>query len=128
MSNHLNHHNSPGADPSPINSVLGVLRTAQLPGIDPSPIRTHLFEWSHLALGWYESLLWGFVFVAVMVVSKGTVGVLNGTQIKLFRVQETVLEGPSLLAPRGAVDAIGSTLVERLGGVGRGRSGGWEKP
>jgi hypothetical protein len=52
-----------------------------------------------------------------MVVSKGTMGVWNGTAIKLFRVQETVAEGPSLLAPRGAVDAVGSNLVQRIGSL-----------
>ncbi|KAL9123947.1 MAG: hypothetical protein Q9217_006675, partial [Psora testacea] len=49
------------------------------PTIDPSPPRIHLFEWTPLSLGWYESLLWGFIFAAEMVVQKGTVGVWNGT-------------------------------------------------
>lgn len=53
--------------------------------------------------------------------TKGTVGVWNGTAVKLFRVQETAPEGPSLLAPRGGVDAIGTNLIERLGNVGLGR-------
>lgn len=53
--------------------------------------------------------------------TKGTVGVWNGTAVKLFRVQETAPEGPSLLAPRGGVDAIGTNLIERLGSVGLGR-------
>ena len=52
----------------------------------------------------------------------------NGTAVKLFRVQETAREGPSLLAPRGGVDAIGSSLIGRLGdvaiaAVGRGAAG-----
>lgn len=44
-------------------------------------------------------------------------GVWNGTAVKLFKVQETAPEGPSLLAPRGGVDAIGTNLIERLGNV-----------
>ena len=82
-----------------------------------------MFEWSPLALGWYESLLWGFIYVSERNVSKGagTVGVWNGTAVRLFRVQETAPEGPSLLAPRGGVDAIGSNLMERLGNVTLGR-------
>lgn len=118
--NTLARANTPGADPNTTNAVLNLIRSAPVPQqIETSAIRTHLFEWSHLALGWYESLLWGFIFVSEMDVSKGTVGVWNGTTIKLFKVQETKSEGVSLLAPRGAVDALGTTLVERLGSVGR---------
>ncbi|OAL73653.1 hypothetical protein A7D00_1681 [Trichophyton violaceum] len=90
---------------------------------EPSPIRVHMFEWSPLSLGWYESLLWGFVFASEMVVGSaanatpGTVGVWNGTAIKLFRVQETAAQGPTLLAPKGAVDAVGSSLVQRIGSL-----------
>ena len=47
----------------------------------------------------------------------GTVGVWNGTGIKLFRVQEGTAQGPTLLAPRGAVDAVGSNLVQRIGNL-----------
>lgn len=97
---------------------------------EPSPIRVHLFEWSPLSLGWYESLLWGFIFASEMVVTSasgsgpGTVGVWNGTQIKLFKVQETAAQGPTLLAPKGAVDAVGSNLVQRIGNLNlRGRNG-----
>lgn len=49
-----------------------------------------------------------------MVVSKGTVGVWNGTMIKLFRVQEMAPQGPTLLKPMGAVDAVGSSLMNRV--------------
>lgn len=112
----------------------------------PSPIRTQLFEWSPLSLGWYECLLWSFIFAAEMAVESSTptfipgvnvgsalagtggggggsvssVGVWNGTQIRLFRVQEGVREGPTLMKPRGAVDAVGSRIVAGLGGL-RGR-------
>ncbi|KAI9847904.1 MAG: hypothetical protein M1837_001421 [Sclerophora amabilis] len=104
----------PGRDSA---SVLQIIRKAHIPGIDPSPIRVHLFEWSPLSLGWYESLLWGLIFTNEMYVAKGTVGVWNGTKIKLFKVQESAAEGPTLLAPRGAVDAVGSNLVHRIGSL-----------
>ncbi|PGH12972.1 hypothetical protein AJ79_03945 [Helicocarpus griseus UAMH5409] len=100
---------------------------------EPSPVRVHLFEWSPLSLGWYESLLWGFIFASEMVVGSasgstpGTVGVWNGTAIKLFKVQETAAQGPTLLAPKGAVDAVGSNLVQRIGNLnlrGRGSNSG----
>ncbi|OCK84449.1 hypothetical protein K432DRAFT_320306 [Lepidopterella palustris CBS 459.81] len=98
-------------------AALTAIRQALIRGIDPSPIRVHLFEWSPLSLGWYESLLWSFIFSGEMLVSKGTAGVWNGTSIRLFKVQETAAHTPSLLAPRGAVDAVGSNLVQRIGNL-----------
>lgn len=53
-----------------------------------------------------------------MVVQKGTVGVWNGTNIRLFRVEQTAATGPSLMKPMGAVDAVGSNLVQRIGRMG----------
>ncbi|KAL3258720.1 hypothetical protein ABHI18_005800, partial [Aspergillus niger] len=95
---------------------------------EPSPVRVHSFEWSALSMGWYESLLWGFIFSSEMVVgtasgaTPGTVGVWNGTSIKLFKVQEAAAQGPTLLAPKGAVDAVGSNLVQRIGNLSFRRS------
>ncbi|KAL6706186.1 hypothetical protein ACN47E_005921 [Coniothyrium glycines] len=98
-------------------AALTTIRETEIHGIEPSPIRVHLFEWSPLSLGWYESLLWGFVFAAEMLVAKGTAGVWNNTSIRLFKVQEGAAQTPSLLAPRGAVDAVGSNLVQRIGSL-----------
>ncbi|KAF2626282.1 hypothetical protein BU25DRAFT_459427 [Macroventuria anomochaeta] len=98
-------------------TALSTIQSTSVAGIDPSPIRVHLFEWSTLSLGWYESLLWGFVFASEMVVAKGTAGVWNNTSIRLFRVQQSESQTPSLLAPRGAVDAVGSNLVQRIGSL-----------
>ena len=52
-----------------------------------------------------------------MVVQKGTVGVWNGTNIRLFRVETQAHRGPSLMKPMGAVDAVGSNLVQRIGNL-----------
>ncbi|KAL8665760.1 MAG: hypothetical protein Q9168_007638, partial [Polycauliona sp. 1 TL-2023] len=82
--------------------------------IDPSPPRVHLFSWTPMSLGWYESLLWGFIFTSEMMVQKGTVGVWNGSNIRLFRVEQVAASGPSLMKPMGAVDAVGSNLVSRM--------------
>lgn len=54
-----------------------------------------------------------------MVVQKGTVGVWNGTGVRLFRVEKEAARGPSLMQPMGAVDAVGSNLVMRIGGLNR---------
>ena len=70
-----------------------------------------------MSLGWYESLLWSFIFTTEMVVQKGTVGVWNGTGIRLFKVEKEASKGPSLMKPMGAVDAVGSNLVSRIGSL-----------
>jgi hypothetical protein len=106
-----------GTSTEDVTSALAAIRRAQVGSIETSAIRVHLFEWSPLSLGWYESLLWGFIFTSEMLVSKGTAGVWNGTAVKLFRVQEMAAQTPSLLAPRGAVDAVGSTIVNRIGSL-----------
>ncbi len=100
-----------------VSKTIAAIRRAEVRGIEPSPIRVHLFEWSPLSLGWYESLLWGFIFTSEMSISKGNTGVWNSTNISLFKVQETAAKTPSLLAPRGAVDAVGSNLVQRIGSI-----------
>ncbi|KAK8164677.1 high-temperature-induced dauer-formation protein-domain-containing protein [Phyllosticta citrichinensis] len=105
-------------------SALETIRATEVRGIEPSPIRVHLFEWSPLSLGWYESLLWSFIFSSEMNVSKGMAGVWNGTSIKLFRVQEAAPPTPSLLAPRGAVDAVGDNLRQRIGSLNLRGAGG----
>ncbi|KAI9047390.1 hypothetical protein LZ554_008836 [Drepanopeziza brunnea f. sp. 'monogermtubi'] len=102
---------------TPSTTILHALQTAKITNIDPSPIRIQYFEWTPLSLGWYESLLWSFVFTSEMQVAKGTVGVWNGTAIKLFRVEAVAPSGPSLSSPRGAVDALGSNIVSRMQSV-----------
>lgn len=58
-------------------------------------------------------------------VNKGTAGVWVGTNVRLFRVQEVAMQSPSLMKPRGAVDAVGRTVVERIGSLNlRGTPGG----
>lgn len=117
------------ATDTPSPSILQTIQTAKIAGVDPSPIRIQYFEWSPLSLGWYESLLWSFVFTSEMQVAKGTVGVWNGTAIKLFRVEAVASSGPTLSSPRGAVDAVGSNIVSRIGNMNlRGVTGTQEQP
>lgn len=54
-------------------------------------------------------------------------GVWNGTMVRLFKVEKEVSKGPSFMKPLGAVDAVGSNLMTRignLGGAGAGAGGG----
>ena len=110
----------------PLHTILTLLSSSSPPkdlpaSLDSTPPRVHLFEWTPLALGWYESLLWGLIFASEMVVQKGTVGVWNGTSIRLFKVETVAARGPSLTKPMGAVDAVGSRLVSGVAGLGIGR-------
>lgn len=97
--------------------ILRTIESTEVQGLEVQSLRIHNFEWSPLSLGWYESLLWSFVYVNEMQFSKGTVGVWNGTSIKLFRVQEAAPEGVSLMRPRGAVDAVGANIATRIGSL-----------
>lgn len=108
---------STGSSSADTAAALKIIRESTVHGIEPSPIKNYSFEWSPLSMGWYESLLWGFIFAGEMLVSKGTAGVWNNTSIRLFKVQEAAAQAPSLLAPRGAVDAVGSTIVQRIGSL-----------
>ncbi|CAK7265363.1 hypothetical protein SEPCBS57363_001544 [Sporothrix epigloea] len=109
----------------PAADTLQRIQEGHIVGVEASAARVHSFEWSSLALGWYESMLWSFIFSSEMQVAKGTVvGVWNNTAIRLFRVQETAAQGPSLTSPRGAVDAVGSNIVSRIGQINlRGSNG-----
>ncbi|KAL8772834.1 MAG: hypothetical protein Q9209_002179 [Squamulea sp. 1 TL-2023] len=100
------------------NTSSGIPPKSLPSAIDPSPLRVHLFSWTPMSLGWYESLLWGFIFASEMMVQKGTVGVWNGSNIRLFRIEQVAASGPSLTKPMGAVDAVGSNLVQRIGRMG----------
>lgn len=63
--------------------------------------------------------------------NRGTAGVWNGTNIKLFRVQDSGAQGPTLRDPRGAVDYLGNSLVQRIGSFnirGGAAGGGAPKP
>lgn len=102
----------------------------------PCAIRVHFFEWSSLSLGWYMSVLWSLIFTAEMTIAPaagttatltgtsgmaGPVGVWNSTNVKLFQVAtQGKREGPSLSQPRGAVDAVGSRLVQGVQGLNLG--------
>ncbi|EGX94961.1 High-temperature-induced dauer-formation protein-like protein [Cordyceps militaris CM01] len=93
------------------------IRELDLVGVEASQVKVQSFEWSPLSLGWYESMLWGVVYASEMQIAKGTSGIWTGTGVKLFRIQETAPTGPTLSSPRGAVDAVGSNIVSRIGQI-----------
>ena len=90
---------------------------------DPTPpIRLQTFTWSSLALGWYMSMLWGFIFAQDAQNNRGSNGLWAGTAIKLFNIANRQGE-ISLRSPKGAVDAVGDSLARRIGSFGFGAGG-----
>lgn len=112
---------------STIKSIPGVIfYNAKSEVSLPADFEIVRFTWSRSSLGWYESILWGCIFQSerqvtaadsgnVLHSSSNPVGVWNGTNIKLFRLQETAPRGPSLLRPKGAVDAMAETMMQKIG-------------
>jgi len=99
------------------SACIQAIRRTEIQDLERSPVRVHLFEWSPLSLGWYESLLWSFIFSFEVQTAKGGPGVWKGTQIRLFKVHEMAPQGPTFMAPQGAVDAVGSTLLSKMQGL-----------
>ena len=89
----------------------------------PPPIRLQTFTWSTLALGWYMSMLWGFIFAQDAQNNRGSNGLWAGTAIKLFNIANRQGE-ISLRSPKGAVDAVGDSLARRIGSFGFGGAAG----
>lgn len=89
----------------------------------PPPIRLQTFTWSSLALGWYLSMLWGFIFAQDAQNNRGSNGLWAGTSIKLFNIANRH-ENISLRSPKGAVDAVGDSLARRITSLGFGGNAG----
>ncbi|KAK5120846.1 hypothetical protein LTR85_005913 [Meristemomyces frigidus] len=94
--------------------------TAEYAGWKPgevAPPTSQAFQWTSLSLGWYLSLLWGFIYASDVATNRGMNGVWTGTSIKLFTVLASQGGNVSLRSPKGAVDAVGSSIVQRLGSL-----------
>ena len=74
------------------------------------PVEAFRFQPSIAAL--YASYYWGLVVSHDAQRMSGTgLGIWVGTEVKLFRVKAGQIQGPSLWSPKGAVDAVGESLV-----------------
>lgn len=102
---------------SSASACIQTLRRTEVEDLERSPVRVHLFEWSPLSLGWYESLLWSFIFSFEVQTIGGGPGLWKGTQIRLFRVHEMAPSGPTISSPAGAVDMMGSMLTKKIGSL-----------
>jgi hypothetical protein len=73
-------------------------------------VKVQTFRWTSLALGWYESMIWAWIYAA------DPARTWLGTSVRLFNVLSHKNE-VSLRNPRGAVDAVGDTIARRIGNL-----------
>jgi hypothetical protein len=62
------------------------------------------------------SELWGRVYIHEAEVSQGIGGLYSGTNIVLFKRSSTTPE-ISLRSPKGAIDAVGNSLAQRISNI-----------
>ncbi|KAF1822772.1 uncharacterized protein K489DRAFT_318710 [Dissoconium aciculare CBS 342.82] len=74
------------------------------------------FEWSSVARVWYMSELWGRIYIQEAEVSQGIGGLYSGTNIVLFKRSSSTQE-ISLRSPKGAIDAVGNSLAQRISNI-----------
>ncbi|WPG98519.1 Hypothetical protein R9X50_00131000 [Acrodontium crateriforme] len=106
---------APSASPA-IDAPNRPIEPTQTPLPQPSsPPKMQSFQWTSLSLGWYLSLMWGLIYASDIATNKGVNGIWTGTGIKIFNIASRSYDPISLRSPKGAVDAVGNTIVQRLG-------------
>ncbi|KAF2717509.1 hypothetical protein K431DRAFT_288479 [Polychaeton citri CBS 116435] len=89
---------------------------AQTPVFHSQYVKVQSFTWSPLSIGWYGSMLWSWIYASDVVESAQN-GIWIGTRIRLFNVITAKETKITLRNPRGAVDAAGNAIAERLGNL-----------
>ena len=107
--------NQTSHDTLTMTDVLKPVREAGRTCLEPSKHLLHKFFIQPPFTAMYAAFYWGLV--ASQDVERASLsgsGIWSSTKIKLFRIQAGQVQAPSLLSPRGAVDAVGETLVTGL--------------
>jgi hypothetical protein len=86
----------------------------EIPAVTAEPPSN--FEWSSVARVWYMSELWGRIYIQEAEVSQGIGGLYSGTNIVLFKRSSSTQE-ISLRSPKGAIDAVGNSLAQRISNI-----------
>ena len=71
------------------------------------------FKWTTQSLGWYIGFLWGLIYASDASMNRGSNAIWAGTNIKLFSVLSQ-RHDISLKSPKGAVDAAGDAIAQRI--------------
>ncbi len=74
------------------------------------------FQWTAVAVGWYNALIWSRIYLQEAEAFQGSGGLYSSTDIKLFRRQGASQE-ISLRSPKGAIDAVGASLAQRISSI-----------
>ncbi|BFZ59977.1 hypothetical protein YB2330_000999 [Saitoella coloradoensis] len=109
----------PLTDPQPILEFLR--NQAEVKDLHPSQPNPRSFIWTELAVGWFESMLFGSIYLSEMELTNGAVGVWTGTHVRLFKVQQDT-STPTLLKPKGAVDFVADRLASVTLGLARSKT------
>lgn len=83
--------------------------------LEPREPRLHKFVIQPPFTAMYAAFYWGLV--ASQDVERAAAsgsGIWSSTKVKLFRIKAGRVQAPSLFSPRGAVDAVGESLVTGL--------------
>lgn len=84
-----------------------------LPSSTPFPVP---FQWTSVAIGWYNALIWSRIYLQEGEAFQGPNGLYSATEIRLFR-RHSAKEEVSLRNPKGAIDAVGNSLAMRIGSL-----------
>lgn len=111
-----------GTEPTPaaidaltIAEVLKPVRDIGTTCLEPSKHLLHKFFIQPPFTAMYAAFYWGLVASQdVERASNSGSGIWSSTKIKLFRIKAGQVQAPSLFSPRGAVDAVGESLVTGL--------------
>lgn len=104
-----------GTRPSdrPVQDVLRPIHElGKVPDLEEHAFTPEAFRFQPSIAALYASYYWSLVVSndAQRVSGTGS-GIWVGTDIKLFRIKAGQIQGPSLWKPKGAVDAVGESLV-----------------
>lgn len=106
-------------------SHLKTSRTPPIGHITSPPAATDIFagdqargfQWTPLAIGWYTAFLWSRIYLAEAEAFQGAGGLYSSTNIALFK-RGNVGKEISLRSPKGAIDAVGESLAQKISSIG----------
>jgi hypothetical protein len=98
-----------------MSDVLRPIRETGATCLEPTEHLLHKFFIQPPFTAMYAAFYWGLVVSQdVERASASGSGIWSSTKIKLFRIKAGQVQAPSLFSPKGAVDAVGETLVTGL--------------
>ncbi|SMR59975.1 unnamed protein product [Zymoseptoria tritici ST99CH_3D1] len=85
---------------------------------DEKPKTAHgaSFQWTAFAIGWYNALIWSRIYLQEVEAFQGSGGLYSSTNVVLFK-RSTGSQEISLRSPKGAIDAVGNSLAQRISSI-----------